>query len=500
MTTRNWLPVTEAVQKHLVSLGFAKEGEFWSTEEAYKAVSTGVLTPEKYAELYGPNGLNHLKQAGIATGQNMTTANNTTDDRVKNLVKEAVSELITEKGNALNVQSKSADPREVFSGMNIRVKGGDELYRTTKSVAKHRKYDFTPTDERGQETQTTSELEHALMGTLVKFLGRRAGLGPMNDHENQLMGEMLSERMKWCGKVGKEWKTGISGLEVKALLGDSGASGGIEITPEFFDSRLITFPLVGGELMPLVDLVEVPRGSAVEGASVGTPDVTWGIPSGTAASLFDTDDLINEINTSIFPVTCVILIGKDFMSDAAADIGRTIETLLVERMGNELDKVIASGNGTDRPQGLTTASGLNSVTFGGDAATVADYEALLFGISKAYRRSRRCAFISNDVSYARARGIAVSGSDQRRVFGMDHEAYTLLQRPYRIQDDLPNTTIMFGDLSRYRLYRRLGFDMQIVTNDLYLARSNQVALVLRGRYGGRVMDPNAFAKATDALA
>lgn len=425
-----------------------------------------------------------------AMSQSTATADR--EQLVKDLAAEVTKQLTG------NQPSTGPNPADVFS--NIRVKAGSESYLATKSIATHKRSGQQVFDDQGRPCMTTSELEYAKAGVLFKKLASRSGIGVvLTENEHFLFNEMI-EKDTWCGFNGREWVKGLSGVHTKALLNDT-TSGGIFTNPEWFDQALITRPLLSGELLPMVDLREVPRGSSVETASVGNPSVIWGVHEGTSMALFDTDGLVAEIDTSIFPVAAVVEVGRDFLSDAAVDVGRVLMDNIGERLKAELDKVIAYGNGTSQPQGIFLASGTNSVTFGGTAAEVADYESLLFAIGKQYRTSNRCAFVSNDVCYRRCRSIPVDASnDARRIFGMSHEDYTILNRPYKIQNDLPNTHVAFGDLAKYRLYRRAGFSMEIVTGGDSLARRNVALVVVRGRFGGRVMDSNAFAVATDAQA
>lgn len=220
--------------------------------------------------------------------------------------------------------------------------------------------------------------------------------------------------------------------------------------------------------------------------------------------------MIAEVNSSIFPVTAAIEVGRDLLSDSPAALGAELVQKLGVRLAAELDNVISNGSGTDRPEGIFTATGLGSVSSTNGTTgppTVADYMGLMFGVSKAFRTSQRCVFIGNDTSYKRARSIqVVAASDQRLVFGMDIdrgsgasvEAYSVLGRPYKIQNDIANTTIAFGDMSQYRLYRRQGMELQWIMNDRESVRRNTALLVARARFGGRVVNATAFAKTTNA--
>lgn len=387
---------------------------------------------------------------------------------------------------------KSPDPAEVFA----RVKRPSERYSTTKSVAKHAKSGMPVRDERGREVQSVSELEYAKAGVFLKHRAARDGQPAMlHEHERELLAEMF-EKDTWCGKFGHSYETGIPGARIKTLLDDS-TSGGGEVVPEWFDSAIITFPLLHSELLPRIDLRDVPRGSSVEGASIGNPTVTWGTPEGTAISPFDTASLVAGIDTTIHPVTCAVEIGRDFLSDAAVDVGRVLVENIGQRLLAELDRVIVKGSGVIEPTGIFTTSGLidigNPAGGAGAAPQVGDYEEMLFSVEKQYRNpSMRCAFFANDITYSRARGIAVGASDARRVFGLDESSYTLLEHPFLISNDLGNAYAGFGALAKYRLYRRAAQEVRFTSEGRELSLKNQTLLVVRGRYGGKVMDPNAF--------
>lgn len=390
------------------------------------------------------------------------------------------------------------------SSGNVRVKAESEKYCSKKSIATHVRTGEAITTDRGKPAETASQLEKAKTGVLMKFHAARSGLGimaPMSEHEKGLLSEMF-EHDTWSGYLpGEGFRAGVSGVQVKALLSDS-SSGGIEMNPEWFDEMAVTFPLLNGELFPYVTVVDVPRGSAVEAASIGNPTVSWGTASGTEAPLFDTDSLVAGIDTTIFPVNCVLEIGRDLMADSALNIGEIIVQNINQRLAAEWDKVIAVGNGTSQPQGIFNASGVttvNSAGGAGAAAQVTDYESLLFAVGKQYRSAQyKGCFIANDTTYKRARSIAVGASDARRVFGMDHQSYQLLEYPYRIAQDVPNAKIAFCALAKYRLYRRQATETTWVNGDFSLARANKVGLIVRARMGGKLMDASAMAKITDA--
>lgn len=443
------------------------------------------------------------------TEEKPTETKSFTEDDVKRIVADTIKEL--GNGNTSDNGNKPT-PSDVLNaatkGNNggIKVKAASEQYSRTKTTAKHFKTGETMRDEFGREVQTVSQAEFAKSGAFLKFLAGRAGISaPLSDHERGLLEECFTD--PWCGKSGSEWLTDIPGTHAKALLSDS-LSGGANAVPFFFDSDLISFPLLSGELFPYVDLRPVPRGKTVETASVANPTLTWGTNEGTSIALFDTSALIAEIGTSIHTVTAAIEVGRDFLADAAADVGRILTENLGQAFMAELDRIIALGNGSTEPEGINNASGtiaVNSENNTSGPPTLADYESLLFAVGKQYRNaSMRCCFISNDTTYQRSRGIRVDPHaigttvNQTPVLGLNAvNSYSTIDWPHRIQNDLGNSQAAFGALAKYRMYRRQGMEMNFYTDGAELARKNVALLVVRARFGGQVVDGNAFAVMAD---
>lgn len=160
---------------------------------------------------------------------------------------------------------------------HIRIKDASERYCEKRHEVRHAKTGrpvFDAVHER--ECVSMSEGSKARAGVLFKHLARKAGVNcPLSEHEQNLLTEMC-ERQTWCGKIGTEFYDEITPhANVKQLIDDV-PSGGLEIVPIDFDSDVITFPLLGGELYPFVDTKPVPRGRRIEGASIDTPTLALG--------------------------------------------------------------------------------------------------------------------------------------------------------------------------------------------------------------------------------
>lgn len=407
--------------------------------------------------------------------------------------------------------TKDADKADKIlgGGSRVDVKHPSERYSAKRFSASHAKLGEVFHPVTGRPAELPSQVDDAKAGVLLKHIAARSGLVSVNmpEHERELLSEM-AECDAWVGKAGGVEHDRISGGSVKALLDDA-TSGGLEIAPISFDSNIITFPLLTGELFPRVQTQDVPRGRRIEGGSVGTPTVSWGQGDNVEAPLFDTSSLVDAIDTTIHGVAVAVEVGRDFLSDAAVDVGAILTRLIGERLAEELDDVIANGDGTSQPQGILTASGLSTVNTDNAASgppSLSDYTSLMFAIGKQYRTpAMRCAFLSNDTTYQRSRSIRVdpqsSTTDQRPVLtGGDTTSfnnYMSLGWPHAVQNDIGNRTCVFGAMAKYRLYRRAGLEIQFVQGGKELARKNLVLMIARARFGGKIMDANAFAKWTD---
>ncbi len=328
-----------------------------------------------------------------------------------------------------------------------------------------------------------------IKSTVPQHLPR--AIRPLDDHEKELMDWCVKEG-KWTGHIGsvnRIERRKLSDLEQKALLDDT-TSGGLEATPIMFDDAVILTPVLQGELFPFVNTINVVRGRRIEGFSMQNPTFTSGTPEGTAITPFSTTNFISAFDTTINVASGAMEIGLDFEDDSPTDIGGQVITQFGLKAMEWLDRVIAYGDGVVEPLGILRTPGvvsINSDNGPNGPITVSDVESLMRGVSKAYRKEPGAvtAFLSSDTTYFRVRGIPVGPNDERRVFGQSHEDYTLLSRPYKVQNDIPNNFLGFANLKRYRMYRRLGTTIRIETAGSTLARANSRLVVVRMRFGGQ---------------
>ena len=418
------------------------------------------------------------------------------------------------------------DEEEEF---DVRVKSAVESYTDTKSAMHYPEETMRGTPHRlagervkdfGRSLDTASDLDMALAGVWAKFQiyavtkafggNTRDAFNRLTDHEKSLMVH-LTEKGDWDdSKDGHETarlssRKGFPG-GIKALIDDA-TSGGLEAAPIVFDDRVIETPLLYGELFPLVNTITLDRGRRIEGVATGTVTGSWGGVDVTPIALFDTTAYVSAFDTTVFRWQGAVQLGLDFLSDTPIDFGAHITRQYGERLLEDLDDVIATGNGSTQPEGIMSKSGTTSVTFSG-ATSISNYESLRFGVAKPEFRGpvgRTSVFCGTETSYQRCIGLPVSATDARRLFGVDHfgpdgGGYRFGGASYRINESLTNQQIFHCVMGRYRMYRRKGLAIKTSTEGQTLMLANAMLITAMARYGGQLERGAVAAKTTDAPA
>ena len=357
----------------------------------------------------------------------------------------------------------------------------------------------------------SSQLEKAMAGAWLKHkLASQLGTAHLlSDHDRDLYQELV-ECGEWVGEVrdgnGTHYyrePSRLSPLHQKTLLADS-TSGGQYAVPYFFDVDLVTFPLLYGELFPLVDLRELATSNQVKGATLANMTISAGPAEGDSPgiTLQTTSSLVGQLTTNIYNATGAITIGRDFLADSPVDLQADIISLYQRALLQWLDKEIATGDGTTGPLGLFNTSNVLTATSKNSTAgpmTVSDIEGMVKTLPKQYRnKQENVVWVASDGLYFRIRGISVSGTDSRRIFGYDYEQYMLASHPFKIENDVPGSDLAFVNMSKYRMWRRKGMEIQVNDEGKTLMLANELLIVARSRWGGQLVDPNAMVEMTNA--
>ncbi|KKN88370.1 hypothetical protein LCGC14_0249330 [marine sediment metagenome] len=511
-------------------------------DEFRKAVSEalidGSLTGEKYSELMtDPKSeeidgfkatLEGINETLVSLTELIKTSKETSGDKTEDKTKDTSDDKSTDKTEdkskdkdktkdepsswAKNIASLVLPQMVGDKGIDIRVKEVADSYNGTKSAllypATTKKGDphlmaGRPVilEDRGRAIEL-SQRDKAVSGAYAKWMiassvhchgNKRMGLSMLRDHDKELVLYAI-KNMEWGGSsnggdFGDIKDRKLTEMEQKQIIDDN-VSGGLEAAPIVFDDDIIQTPLLHGELFPLVKKVNIDRGRRIEGVATGTVTLGWGGIDATAITLFNTAAYVTAFDTTIYRVEGAIQIGLDFLSDTPIDFGQHVTSQYGERLLEELDGVIATGNGTTQPQGIMN-SGATAVAFGGVAATIGGYETLRYTVTKPEHGGNMdstAVFCGTEQSFVRARAIPVGATDERRLFGLGHftSDYNLSGRSYRINETLANNQIFYAVLGRYRMYIRRGLTMRSSTEGNTLILNNLMLIAITARFGGQM--------------
>ena len=421
-----------------------------------------------------------------------------------------------------------------FSEHSIRVKSVVEGYDDTKTQLTYadsenplvrKAYGSRPVmvgEGVGQRSlDKPTDRQNAIAGAWMKHLVNKSANASgrqipaqfrKTEHDHQLI-EYAIHECKFLGPAGwnesnetaQYWHENKKANEYqRKALADDTISGGLEAVPVELDNQTIITPLLNGELFPLATVRNV-TARRIEGYGLANPTMQWGFGDLQTQPIFDTRDFIQAFDVNIHTLSGAMEIGRDFESDAPADIGGAVVNRYGEVHKQELDNVIANGNGINQPEGLFQAPGLVVVSNQagpGLGPQVGDYETLKFAVRKEFRdeSKNRCIYLSTDQSYRRARGIRVNDTnDERRIFGVENQMdYKLFGYNYKVNESFASSNIGFFCMNRYRMYRRQGVEVVIEDGGKDLRSRNKRYIVIRSRWGGALDHAGAGAKNTDA--
>ena len=473
-----------------------------------KTLAEGTLTIEKYTELSMTKEVEESNELVKKFDQLISALTPKQEEEVKETVATSKAADPALKGVVDTItKSDSTDG-------NVRVKGAHEAYSSNKATLTYPSHDkhgrphvkanqpVTDFSESGRSLETPSDLDKAVAGAYAKLLvaqsqrkSRSVGWSVLPEHDRELLTYAM-QNMKWggssqanvdrLGDYADIVNRSLTPAEQKALIDDA-TSGGLEAAPIVFDDMIIQAPLLTNELFPRVNVVPLDRGRRVEGVAIGKVTGSWGGVDDSAISLFNTASYVSAFDTTIYRWEGALRIGLDFLSDTPIDFGSLVTAQYAERLAEDLDDVIATGNGTTQPEGIINKSGTTSVNFGG-STSLSNYESLRFGVSKQEHKGRETSaiFCGTETSYQRARAIPVGTSDARRIFGMDYSSYKLMEHDYAINGSLANTQVFYAVMNRYRMYRRRGLTMRTSTEGDTLIRNNEMLMVATARFGGQL--------------
>lgn len=191
--------------------------------------------------------------------------------------------------------------------------------------------------------------------------------------------------------------------------------------------------------------------------------------------------------------TKMLNVSLELIQDSAFDLDSYIKAEFVKRLGRITNQHFTTGAGTTQPNGIVTAvvAAPNVVTADGSSAvTYNDLINLEHKVDPSYRKGAKFMLADGTLKSLRlvkdalgrplfAPGISVAAPD------------TISGYQYQINQDMPsvattNTSIVFGDLTKYKI--RTVQEMLVQRLTERFAEFGQVAYIGFSRYDGNLLD------------
>jgi len=278
---------------------------------------------------------------------------------------------------------------------------------------------------------------------------------------------------------------------VKAMSEGADSAGGY-LVPDDFRAEVIQRLPELSELFPYVRVL--PTNSDAGKIPNLATDVSVSWDEAENADFDESQPVMGQTTYTIRRMNAICKTSRELRGDSAISLTSYLTELFSEAVAAERDKVIATGNGTDRPQGIENATITNTEAISG-ALTYAGVVGIKYALSKKYHKGARWLLNATNMERIRAL-ISTTGAP---IFNQDPSGAgkdTILGHPISQQDDLPDSTIYFGDLRYYVWFdrERMGTETTIVGGDSF--EKHQMWLKVWERVDGKVVLAEAFAKGT----
>lgn len=294
-------------------------------------------------------------------------------------------------------------------------------------------------------------------------------------------------------------RRGVERMEQKAaatLVVSTDSQGGY-LAPEAFGSEI---------LKKIVEFSPVRAYAKV--TSIAAPEIK--LPrklTGSAATwVGETDDrsqsdlTFEQATFTPYELATFVDVSNQLLEDNAYNLEGELAADLGESFGKTEASAFVSGNGTGKPKGLLTATGIAEVKTGNAGTLGADPAATIIGMFHSVPSivAQNGVWLMNRKTLGTLRTLK---DGTGRFIMLDPittgAPVTLLGRPIVEMVDMPDIAanaypILFGDLSAYRIIDRVG--LSVLRDPYSQATKGTVRFHARKRVGGDVTNPDRFLK------
>ena len=188
--------------------------------------------------------------------------------------------------------------------------------------------------------------------------------------------------------------------------------------------------------------------------------------------------------------TPIIPVSLELLQDSAFDLDALLSGLLSDAFGRGINEHLTTGDGTGKPKGIVTSAVDCGATPAATSIKLDDIIDLVKSVDSAYARNGKFMFNKNTLwELAKIKDLEGRYIWQQNV--RDGLAPSLFGKPYIINDDVAdigagNASVLFGDLSKYKIRLVRGFKV-IRLNEL-LAEYLSIGLFGFARADGVLLD------------
>ena len=340
----------------------------------------------------------------------------------------------------------------------------------------------------------------------IKYV--RAGDSAIDRNETNLLKTliMLPDQIK------KDVHQDVGVDVIKATLQESLNDLGGYLVPEDYRALMIKRLMGATIIRPLArvvstnrDAVEYPRLEGGDNRYTSAVRVTWVDEVPANASVAETNPTFGMTRVPVHTVMARTDISRNMLEDSAFNVVDEISMLFAEAAAIDEDVQFIQGNGGGLPKGilgdrtdgdLTPVAGVETIATGASSTMQADgLIDLAYALPQQYRANAKMV-----ASRTTHRDIRKLKDTQNRYIWEDNyqtgQPATILGYPALESESVPAVAagdypVIFGDFSGYLIVDRIGMTIERVT-DVTTVGTNKVALFMRRRLGGQVIDPWKF--------
>ena len=288
----------------------------------------------------------------------------------------------------------------------------------------------------------------------------------------------------------RKGKEGMNEMELKALTVGTDATAG-NLAPAEYVNELIK---VITEISPVRSVARIRQTSNKEievPSKTATFAAAWTAETGTRSETTGYTTSLNTIPTH--ELYALVDISSALLEDSVFDLEAEMNTEFAEQFAKAEGAAFISGNGTNKPTGITNGSTVASTTAAA-AATIAtdDLMDLVHDLKSEYARS--AVFMLNRSTLGAIRKLKDTAGQyifQTGFSGQSGLPNTILGHPYVEAPDVADIgasakSVIFGDFRRgYMIVDRVA--LSVLRDPYSQASSGNVRYIARRRVGGEVV-------------